>query len=410
MDSLGIPRTDDAMSSTDTSIPSVTSSPRSVSNGSEPTSMMSGSAVHLLHNHSGNRPIAIVSPESSSPDLVCDRVEGWPRVANLMAQKPGIASFSRFLELNIQNLLYYQVELAYLENKLHQFESLDSMSRRGYESNARKLVQCGERFPVGSEQRQQWDLVCKIRTTLKEYNEALVLYKEVTQLPEPDCHNVDALRVWLTRSENGNLSIIGSGSKAWGKLTQDEEEGGHIWKRLLWLPVKLFWQPKGPKLDLVTLPSKYERDRFVRWISHDCVPVIHSIRYSLWNKLLIYYRFSFGWSKSIKSPDEEGQRQQREKKSEEERKKNGLETYSEKWMQFIASSVATVVACVLPTVAIGILSTAQGTMHKLLYIGGFTMLFAIGLIILTDCSTSRIQIFTATAAFSAVLVVFVQNQ
>jgi hypothetical protein len=62
------------------------------------------------------------------------------------------------------------------------------------------------------------------------------------------------------------------------------------------------------------------------------------------------------------------------------------------------SGVAMVIACILPTVAIGILTTAQTTMQKLLYIGGFTALFAIGVMGLTDAGTSRVNIFTATAA------------
>jgi hypothetical protein len=48
--------------------------------------------------------------------------------------------------------------------------------------------------------------------------------------------------------------------------------------------------------------------------------------------------------------------------------------------------------------AIAVLTTAKGNKERLLYIGGFTALFAFGLMILTDASTSRVQIFTATAA------------
>ncbi len=62
------------------------------------------------------------------------------------------------------------------------------------------------------------------------------------------------------------------------------------------------------------------------------------------------------------------------------------------------SFVATVLACALPTVAIDILTTAKTDRDKLLYIGGFTMLFAIGLLLVSEAGTSRIQIFTATAA------------
>jgi len=58
----------------------------------------------------------------------------------------------------------------------------------------------------------------------------------------------------------------------------------------------------------------------------------------------------------------------------------------------------TVVACALPTVAIDILSTAKTKKDRLLYIGGFTIMFAIGLLLFIEASTSRINIFMATAA------------
>ena len=75
-----------------------------------------------------------------------------------------------------------------------------------------------------------------------------------------------------------------------------------------------------------------------------------------------------------------------------------FETHSEKNMQRFTAAVATVVACLLPTLAIGVLTTARGMTQILLYIGGFTALFAIGLMILAK-DTSTVQIFTATAAY-----------
>lgn len=75
-----------------------------------------------------------------------------------------------------------------------------------------------------------------------------------------------------------------------------------------------------------------------------------------------------------------------------EMKKN----YQKRILNF-TSFLATVVACVLPTVAIGILSTAKTKRDKLLYIGGFTTLFAIGLLLFTEPGTSRISVFMATA-------------
>ncbi len=57
---------------------------------------------------------------------------------------------------------------------------------------------------------------------------------------------------------------------------------------------------------------------------------------------------------------------------------------------YFTSFVATVVACLLPTLAIGVLTTAETTAQKLGYIGGFTAMFAIGLLWFTDASTSRV--------------------
>jgi len=75
----------------------------------------------------------------------------------------------------------------------------------------------------------------------------------------------------------------------------------------------------------------------------------------------------------------------------------------------ISSTITTVVACLLPTVAISVLAELHTMGQTLGAIAGFTALFALGLSWLTG-GTSRVEIFTATAAFSAVMVVFVQNQ
>jgi len=75
-----------------------------------------------------------------------------------------------------------------------------------------------------------------------------------------------------------------------------------------------------------------------------------------------------------------------------------MDSYSDLTMLKFTSFVATVIACLLPTIAIGIMTTAKTTRDKLLYIGGFTILFAIGLLWVAEAGTSRIQIFMATAA------------
>jgi len=86
-----------------------------------------------------------------------------------------------------------------------------------------------------------------------------------------------------------------------------------------------------------------------------------------------------------------------------------LSVYSANWILRITSLITTVVACLLPTVAIVILARVQSMGLILGCIAIFTALFAVGLVLLSS-SSSRVDIFTATAAFSAVMVVFVQNK
>ncbi|KAJ4399344.1 hypothetical protein N0V91_009533 [Didymella pomorum] len=73
------------------------------------------------------------------------------------------------------------------------------------------------------------------------------------------------------------------------------------------------------------------------------------------------------------------------------------------------SSLSTVVACLLPVVAIAVLTQVKGERNLLLCITAFAIIFAVGLIALTQGTSTRTEIFAATAAFSAVLVVFISQ-
>ncbi len=68
------------------------------------------------------------------------------------------------------------------------------------------------------------------------------------------------------------------------------------------------------------------------------------------------------------------------------------------------SVVTTIIACLLPTGAICILTTATTMAHKLAYIGGFTALVRHRLMWLTDANTSRVNIFTGYGCVSTPLV------
>jgi len=68
-----------------------------------------------------------------------------------------------------------------------------------------------------------------------------------------------------------------------------------------------------------------------------------------------------------------------------------------KIVQF-TSFISTIVACLLPTVAIAVLDQLHTTATLLGLIAVFTAVFAGGLMLLVESGTSRVEIFTATAA------------
>jgi hypothetical protein len=63
----------------------------------------------------------------------------------------------------------------------------------------------------------------------------------------------------------------------------------------------------------------------------------------------------------------------------------------------IRSAVTTLIACLLPTAAIAILSTIHKTGLLICIIGIFTFLFAISLMFFTFAKLTRVEIFSATA-------------
>jgi len=60
--------------------------------------------------------------------------------------------------------------------------------------------------------------------------------------------------------------------------------------------------------------------------------------------------------------------------------------------------VTTIMACLLPTVAIIVLATVHTTEKLLAFIALFTAIFSMGLFVFSDRETSSTQVFTATVA------------
>ncbi|KAK0703019.1 hypothetical protein B0T26DRAFT_756609 [Lasiosphaeria miniovina] len=402
MASLALSVTDfDARSITNTVLSSVLDSPGSDhSHNTHQTSATTNSQRSLLR---GRQAPATPQPAgtagSSSSRLGRHRPQrrslrktrGWPRLAELMAMNPGLESFARFRELNIKNLLYYQVELARLSKDLEEAEEADYVRQQPqaegspderyakFAENLTDLLDSADPADADDEDAKQVNLVVKMRRLLKEYNECLVLYSQVSALPEPETLNVNTLREWLRRADCGAFSTRGAGSDAWGGdvAAADYRKPGAD---------GTLWQNRAD-------------DGFTRWIGYQWIPFWHTLRNP--------QPRAEGDGDPEKATNNNTSATSRQSSADND---DVPAIYAGSTMQMVASFTATIVACVLPTLAIAILAQQEHMLQRLLYIGGFTVAFAVMLMALTDCSTSRVHVFTATAAFSAVLVVFVQNQ
>ncbi|RYP64242.1 hypothetical protein DL771_008866 [Monosporascus sp. 5C6A] len=350
---------------------------------------------------------------------------GWPLLAKLMEQQPGFEAFSRFRELNIKNLLYYQVEIDSLRQSLEAIEKVDRTKPAlnvesdfyKYADTMIRIGRSGGSKPDPS--RAQWKLMLELRSCLRDYNEALLQYAQISALPEPNSRNMSELVKWIVKPKRGEFCIGGSGSQEWGKLYELQEKDpclGELFKQLGngVVSILTFRKKKQPptRSDLVAPCPRGKVDGLTRWIVYDAAPWCMLF----WNRVTAKRPTTATKDKDLEahgssSTDKMGDQQVKGGKVPRKQSQQTEETPKDPRlaMNKITSAVATVVACMLPTGAIAVLTTADTTLSKLLWIGGFTLLFSMGLTYLTS-EISRVHTFTATAAFSAVLVVFVQNQ
>ena len=101
---------------------------------------------------------------------------GWPRLAQEMAKSVELESFCRFRELNVKNLLYYQVEIAEMEADLTKAEREDWEKHRDgkwegtYAREAHMMLKAKDEEHATAEEKRQCKLVLDIRERLKEYS------------------------------------------------------------------------------------------------------------------------------------------------------------------------------------------------------------------------------------------------
>jgi len=168
---------------------------------------------------------------------------------------------------------------------------------------------------------------------------------QLSELAEPNEYNLKTFRYWMA-AEPEDDQLVGDDSETWGGKSYDDA-------------------PKEEKRkfrkDLAVLKPKVEdSDFFTKFLVSTIIPV---------------YQLAIG-----------------------KKLMNGksLKEYSDGAIIKITNNVATLFACVLPTVAIIILYSIHSMATRLGVIAALTAGFSIALMIVTQAT--RVEIFTATAA------------
>ncbi|PMD38749.1 HET-domain-containing protein [Hyaloscypha variabilis F] len=251
---------------------------------------------------------------------------------------------------------------------------------------------------------QQIDLVNKIREVLDKYNHALFPYSQINALPAARTSNTYNLRTWLNSPSFKYLPIAGPGADTWGKLAVDPQMmTSSFYRRFL-----SFWTPKESfKDDLIVPQPVYETDGITFWVTNQLLPSLEYVRSFLTKRKwgLKQWIFHLLQEKRVEAMVE-GERRAEERRG----LRGGIGRYRPGRPICLISFMITVIACLLPTVAIVVLATVHTTKELLGLIALFTALFSMGLFVFSDQGTSSTQVFTATVAFTAIMVVFVQNQ
>jgi hypothetical protein len=231
-------------------------------------------------------------------------------------------------------------------------------------------------------------------------DEALLQYSQISELSQPETMNMKCLRKWLEDPEGGDFGIAGRGEQnTWGDLYEPSKPAVPLryqFAKILWSLVRLKPATEDLDLDLVVAGQPEKIDGLSRWVSTDFIPFWTECRKR--------------WRSPKKEADEENihkpktspagakRNKKRKKNAKKEFKRDTLATFAEMNILRFTSAVSTIVACLLPTIAITVLTQVHGTRNLLLCLAVFAVIFAGGLIFLTSGTASRVEVFAATAA------------
>jgi hypothetical protein len=122
---------------------------------------------------------------------------GYPSLAAFVASDRDRSTliYKRFDELAVRNLLYLQSELAELHSRQRAFDQEDLTADLPTKQCARNFSDFKTKVLADDpKQKERWELVKKVRETMKEYREALLFESTLAALPPPSKGTMRAFR------------------------------------------------------------------------------------------------------------------------------------------------------------------------------------------------------------------------
>ncbi|KAK7914545.1 hypothetical protein PG985_012248 [Apiospora marii] len=300
-------------------------------------------------------------------------MKGYAKVASFMGEQPEAAMVRRFADLNLQNILYLQAEIVGLEEGLRRIETENGCNEDihlDWYSLAHADVTAGG----GQEAKRQWKTFTMLRQRLKEYNEAVMEYCTLSQLPRPPPRDVQKFEEWLTRPRLGAVYLRGRDRNVWARGED------------------LMWLQRSP-----------HGHRFSGFIARYIIPLYYSI----------YEKFTVG-PRPFKNLRNRGSQANTTPlasssapsgSSSVNPDANGIYSYDDSRIVATANLIGTIVASVLPVLSIAILYTIRSMAVRLGFVALFSALFSTCLWYMND--GNLVGVFGATSAFAAVQVVFI---
>ncbi|KAK9548134.1 hypothetical protein V6Z79_008954 [Aspergillus fumigatus] len=279
---------------------------------------------------------------AGSQDSSAQILQGYPKLATLMATYSEAAIFRKFSDLNMWCLLSLQAEIVDLWVELRAIWHKDATS-----TDPTDKLLCNYfrqlRNSNGSNNEGQLRMMNKLRKKLREYNRTLLQLAQISELKKPTKDNLRALREWLQTSGGGSHFQKGSEIRTWMEYHDD---------------------------DLVSLGEKdIDNDMLSQWLYSMVVKLGPLLRNCLskWQRHRIH-----------------------------DLELGPVDYYSDSFLLGVSRVPIVMISSMIPALTIMILYIVKSILARICIMIGFTGLFAATLAAVT--SANRVEIFTATSA------------